>query len=714
MIHSLYEVDSVSYLNYAQGRDIRLPRFQRKDVWKHEKQFALMISLFKGYPIGVVVLNEEKALHKRRGLITTSWLLDGRQRRTTLVSAYSNPEVIYEWAKRFIKFSPNAQPEEVRDAFWKKLEGYLEQDDENLKIIQDPSFEDNNDDLVNIEIDGDMLEEIEDDDEDEFIVDENGNDSAEDAFSSLNLRQDIGLNMLLEIILMCHKKTKNGTSYTKPFKYSTYFKNVPFIDSTGNVNAEKLTKFLREFIDTRRDRDFTMQDFITFCENELSILDDKKEAFVRKVAYDWKKINQTINSIWDLTSRFEQGKMPLIRLNNVKSSDAQNIFKFINSSGTPLTAVEILSAKPSWNRNVKVVSKELEEAINALYSVLDVKTEGVVKWDIAATILDRLNGLDFIFKPLTYTSTAEFKTKITLGFKLLAGIYEEGINKESLSNLSKNKAIDWDNIDLFVKDMNHMGETLLKSPFFKTLKSWNNSLMGITSEAIALNFVILTYREWHDSKYKGMYSESAFVKKAISLFDKGVYEYVTRKWRGSSDSKIADNIENFNPLNTFEPVAEDLWLSLLDELIDSDKIDGIMANPGETKSILYHYYMLSTISGPGSGIKSEVDHIISQDQFKKGLGISATLNKDNLANLCLLEFDINNAKRKNTLAYLISTIETDNTNKYIMQQICASVGLTIDELKGIDIPTDLLKLKEMRKPLIINAFSNLRTQYLQR
>ncbi|MGG1788652.1 DUF262 domain-containing protein [Bacillus mycoides] len=711
MIHSLYEVDSVSYLNYAQGRDIRLPRFQRKDVWKYEKQFALMISLFKGYPIGVVVLNEEKALHKRRGLITTSWLLDGRQRRTTLVNAYNNPEIIYEWAKKFVKFSNNSQPEEVRDSFWKKLESYLEQGDENLQIEEDIDFEKNNDDLINIEFEGDKLEELDDED---YIVDENGNKSAEDAVLNLNLRQDIGLNMLLEIILMCHKKTKNGTSYIKPFKYSSYFKSVSFIDPDDTVNSEKLTKFLRNFIDTLRDREFNMEDFIKFCEEELIILPDKKEAFTRKVSYDWKKINQTINSIWDLTSRFEQGKMPLIRLNNVKSSDAQNIFKFINSSGTPLTAVEILSAKPSWNRNIKVVSKDLEMAINALYSVLDVKTEGVVKWDIAATFIDRLSGLDFVFKPLNYLSATEFKTKITLGFKLLAGIFEEGINKESLSNLSKNKDIDWENIDLLVADLNEMGNTLLKSPFFKTLRSWNNSLMGNTSEAIALNFAILMYREWHDSKHKGMYSESAFIKKAISLFDKSIYEYVTRKWRGSSDSKIADNVSNFNTQNSFVPIDQKTWISLIEDLVNNDKIDGIVSNTGETKAVLYHYYMLSTNSGPGFGIKSEVDHIIPQDQFKKGLGIDSNLNKDNLANMCLLEFEINNFKRKDTLAYLISTIDTNNNSKYIMQQICTSVGLTIEELKGVDTPTDLPKLKNLRLPLIINTFSNLRTQYLQR
>ncbi|WP_188006620.1 DUF262 domain-containing protein [Sporosarcina sp. ANT_H38] len=714
MVHSLYEVDSVSYLNYSQGRDIRLPRFQRKDVWNYEKQFALLISLFKGYPIGVVVLNEEKALHKRKGLITTSWLLDGRQRRTTLVNAYNNPEVIYEWGKKFIKFSNNSQPEEVRDLFWRKLENYLEQGEENVQLVEDNNFENNNDDLVDIEFDGDMLEELDDAEFDEYIVDENGNISAEEALLNLSFRQDIGLNMLLEIILMCHKKTKNGTGYIKPFNYSSYFKSVSFIESDESVNPEKLSKFIRNFIDALRDREFGMEDFIKFCEEELIILPEKKDAFARKVSYDWKKINQTINSIWDLTSRFEHGKMPLIRLNNVKSSDAQNIFKFINSQGTPLSAVEILSAKPSWNRNIKVVTKDLEKAINALYSVLDVKTEGVVKWDIAATFIDRLSGLDFIFKPLNYSISADFKTKITLGFKLLAGIFEEGINKEDLSNLSKNKDIDWDNIDLLIADMNEMGKTLLKSPFFKTLRSWNNTLMGITSEALALNFAILMYHEWHDSKEKGMYSEGGFIKKAISLFDKSIYQYVTRKWRGSSDSKIANNVNNFNTQTSFIPIDQEEWIELIEELVNKDKIDGVIPNAGETKAVLYHYYMLSTNSGPGFEIKSEVDHIIPQDLFKKGLGIDPSLNKDNLANLCLLESEINNSKRKKTLAFLISTIDTDNSSKYIMQQICTSVELNIEDLKGIDTPTDLTKLKKLRIQLMKNAFSNLRTQYLQR
>lgn len=708
---SLFEIDSITYAIFAQGRDIRLPRFQRRDVWTPEKLFALIISLFKGYPIGVIVINEEKALHRRRGLITTAWLLDGRQRRTALIKAFNNPEMIYEWARKFIKFKSNAQPYEVRDKFWSKLESYLEQDDESVEVVEDKNFKENNDDLISIELEGDMLEEI---DDDEFVDDQNSNTEVENINSISSLRQDIGLNMLLDIILMCHKKTKNGTNYTKPFKYDIYFKNATFVEANGVVNPEKLTKFIRGFIDTCKDREFTMKDYIAYCENELSILDEKRLAFNRKVLYDWEKISQTIISIWDLTSRFEQGKIPVIRLNGVKSNDAQNIFKFINSQGTLLSAVEILSAKPSWNRNVKTVSKDLEKAINTLYSILGVKTEGVVKWDIAATFYDRLDKLDFIFKPLDYSSSSEFKTKITLGFKLLAGIYRKGINKECLSDLAKDEEISWENIDDLVCDINNMGHTLLKSPFFKTLRSWNNSLMGITSDAVALNFVILMYEEWSCSKKEGKYSESAFIKKAIALFDKSIYEYIKHKWRGSSDSKIADNISNFKKESTFEPINYEYWDKLLDELVINDKIDEIKVKPAEPKAVLYLYYMLSTITGPGFGCNSEPDHMISQDQFDKGIGIDPNFNKENLANLCLLSSEDNKAKGKKTLAYLISTVGTKNESKYLMKQICSSIQLEIDDLKGIDTPNDLYKLKELRLPLFKNAFSNLRNQYLQR
>ena len=113
---------------------------------------------------------------------------------------------------------------------------------------------------------------------------------------------------------------------------------------------------------------------------------------------------------------------------------------------------------------------------------------------------------------------------------------------------------------MLIDDINEMGKVLLKSPFFKTLRSWNNSLMVITSDAIALNYTILMYLEWCDSKGKPRYSDKLFIKKAIALFDKSIYEYITRKWRGSGDSKIAGNIDNLHTDTTFDTVDEDSWI----------------------------------------------------------------------------------------------------------------------------------------------------------
>ncbi len=70
-------------------------------------------------------------------------------------------------------------------------------------------------------------------------------------------------------------------------------------------------------------------------------------------------------------------------------------FEIINTAGTPLTAAEILSAKPSWNKRIENPDPEIIRNKDELYKEIGISTEGVVKWDIAATFLDRLK-LKFI------------------------------------------------------------------------------------------------------------------------------------------------------------------------------------------------------------------------------------------------------------------------------------------------------------------------------
>ena len=91
----MYEIKPQSLKTFIENTSIKLPRFQRKKTWNPEKNFLLAVSVFKGYPLGVSILNIEKGIDKKQ----TKWLLDGRQRRTALTDMYNDPEQIYLWAK---------------------------------------------------------------------------------------------------------------------------------------------------------------------------------------------------------------------------------------------------------------------------------------------------------------------------------------------------------------------------------------------------------------------------------------------------------------------------------------------------------------------------------------------------------------------------------------------------------------------------------------
>jgi hypothetical protein len=80
--------------------DIKLPRFQRPFVWKEADMLKLLDSIYKGYPIGSILLwNSSQRLTSVRSILglavntegstffPTNYLLDGQQRLTTLCGA---------------------------------------------------------------------------------------------------------------------------------------------------------------------------------------------------------------------------------------------------------------------------------------------------------------------------------------------------------------------------------------------------------------------------------------------------------------------------------------------------------------------------------------------------------------------------------------------------------------------------------------------------
>jgi hypothetical protein len=96
---STYEYSPSTAKAFALDDRIHLPRFQRKITWDASRDFVLAVSVFKGYPLGVVVLNETTS--PEAGLI--KWLLDGRQRRTAFIQMLENPENLYDWARKFLR-----------------------------------------------------------------------------------------------------------------------------------------------------------------------------------------------------------------------------------------------------------------------------------------------------------------------------------------------------------------------------------------------------------------------------------------------------------------------------------------------------------------------------------------------------------------------------------------------------------------------------------
>ncbi len=116
-----YQIRSDSAKTFIERR-VKLPRFQRRSVWDGSKNFELLISIYKNYPIGCVIISQEN----EDGDSTSQWLLDGRQRRNALKDFLEDPDKIYNWAKKFLKIGKTIQPDDIDGKFWKKIEEHLD------------------------------------------------------------------------------------------------------------------------------------------------------------------------------------------------------------------------------------------------------------------------------------------------------------------------------------------------------------------------------------------------------------------------------------------------------------------------------------------------------------------------------------------------------------------------------------------------------------
>lgn len=394
----MYEIRPETVKSFITDRNVRLPRFQRKQTWDPKKNFQLCISLFKEYPIGVCILSVDESKGK-----TVRWLLDGRQRKNALTKMYEDPENIYNWARAFIGFKNSDQPFELEEKYWEKINEYIEADvDEEYGNTSEGE-----DDSLPAESEEDVV--------------------IRDSSS--------GLELLLDIIKIIHNKQKKNTGFTKPFDFTKYVDRLPYMENGENaLSSRKLKMFIDEYrnhADAYR-QDYEDEDcFYEYLDSRSIVKDEKK---TKQLIHDkWDEILERMLIIDKIDSQLTSSKIGMIEVKNLSPSDSQKIFNIINSEGEKLKAVEILSAKPHWNIPIINPSQEAIDAVKELYKELETVPSDVVRWDYPATILRRL-GTNCVIKQFAPTKT-DFVKELTCGFKIVAGIYEGEVIQHNLLNL---------------------------------------------------------------------------------------------------------------------------------------------------------------------------------------------------------------------------------------------------------------------------------------
>lgn len=631
----MYEIRPESIKTFITDRNVKLPRFQRKQTWDDKKNFQLCISLFKEYPIGVSILSVDESKGR-----TIRWLLDGRQRKNALTMMYDDPENIYNWAKKFIGFKNSDQPSEIEEKFYTKINEYIEADlDEEYEIVSQINEEDDSE------------------------VQEGAN---EDNFD-LN---SYGLALLLDIIKIIHNKQKKNTGFTKPFDFTKYVNKLPYVDIEA-VGVKLSSRRVKTFIDEYRkycDDEYIDYDnqnsFYKFLEIRCDIQDDKKTQTL--ISSNWRAIRERILIVEKIDTLLTNSKIGMIEVKNLSPSDSQKIFNIINSEGEKLTAVEILSAKPHWNIVVDNPSQATIDAAKNLYNKIGTVQTNIVRWDLPATFIKRI-GKNFVLKQFTDSKT-DFEKELTMGFKILSSILVGGVKKEDIEDMSKVPNVNWStDIESLIYDFQNMLKLIASFDYFKYFRSWNTSMMELTSDAVALDFIAIVYKDWcRKGKPVGDSKAKQFQKNCFILWDRLIYEYINKQWRGSSDSKIANNISLLvNEPDLFEAVPEHKWKSILeDQIFATSTIETIDISMAMMKPLLYHMYCLKSMQGPDTSYGLEVDHIIPQTLFNESSIARKEVVQDNLLNLGLLPKDENIAKSNKKLILIDSQWLKDQVTKY--------------------------------------------------
>lgn len=677
-----YNVVDCNAVTYADNDKIRFPRFQRKKTWDNKDNFKLCISIFKGYPIGVVIINE---------LGGYEYLLDGRQRLNALRLMKSDPKEVYRWAKSFVGFSYSEDIEELKTKFWLSIDEYL-QHEASKNDRSDSDTATPNSDTSN-----------EDDGVEAYL------DPSEDEKRTFDFDvQYKSLTTLLDLVLLCHPFKQNKTNLEKMYLFnriideSDLFEYVDAENGEYVVNSCKLWDFIGNL---SKQNCKTVDQFTSYFIRRFRLANTPKESIFKSWIYQHWNFYQDSMVLFDrLRSVLNQASVGQIKLINAEPLDAQNIFSLVNHSGTPLSSEELFSARPFWNIKLRNPSYDLLKYKKEMYEFLGIDLpDDTCRWDLCSSFLKRIDSHSLIFE-----GDNKFVTSISLSYRLLSAILVGGMSSVCTLNLEK-ASVDWEtDIERLIIDLNMMISILEDMETFKYMMEWNQSIMSLTSHAIAIEFCALLYKVWKNDlnrPSKTSANRKTFERYANYLFDRLVFEYSSRIFSGSSDSLVASHLNEYKD-RISQALPSDEWVKFIDE-IDSGYIRGKKTSPKNIKPFIYYYYIINkkrpTMKDGVLDGRYEIDHIVAQNLFKDN-PLAESKYKDNYLNFSILPKGTNIEKNDKRLK--------DITDTWLRDQIKYYSGISDDDFDTLSDITQVSKLKEIRKEQYIDAFTDKRTANL--
>ena len=628
-----YRYDYFSALDFATDREIKLPRFQRKKSWDSAKGFGMVVSLVKGYPLGVVVINKTA---------NAKWLLDGRQRRATFISLYEDPGLLYDWACKFLKIKSKDDPSVFVKKYWVALDAYVGAD------VADAE--------------GDEVEAVDDTSADGPVADAL---AQFDESEVLERRPEFKPFVeLLEHLKELHNyRQSDWFSRCFDFELNKSQKKLINYYNGETIDVSRLRKAIRAYLSSNPSK-ISQDGFICFMVEHSNLKGAVVSAYDHAIQKNWASIERSLSFYRYIFRVLGSAEIGTVTMQDASDLDAQKVFEIINTKGQKLSPAEISSADRYWNTQLISPSPLLCRHAKSIYKKLDIEVDSSpVRWDIPASLVEALQqekkfGLFWPTRAMigSASTAGEVEANIGYGFKLLSAINCQSINKSQIEVLSRMDELNWDvYLDFVVERFSEIHDVLSGVPYFSNYLSWNLDLTSLYGPASSIRVAAQFFMDWEAKgrPKSGSTLCNTFIANCLSCVDGLIYERINRQWNSASDNVLRARLFEFrdqikaNSKFRVESVASDAWSDLMLSVFETNKVGGVLLESDKSvdifRGVLLHMNSCLGVanSKPYENESLTIDHFIPESYFeslpavdrKKGnwignlVAIPETLNK---------------------------------------------------------------------------------------